>query len=292
MKVLSWDVGILNLAFCIINYDNNEWEIEDWGIINISERKDFFCIECNKKATLTFTDYYNNEYYYCGRHKPHNDHILKIIPEFDNIFTNKNDDVCSWFNKKQCGKKSKYIFNNTACFCNTHAKNTFKNIVKNYDVKKISKKSINKTSTEDIKLKLIQELDKRKHFLNCDVVLIENQPSMKNPKMKAISSTISDYFIIRGIVDKQINNSNMNLVRFMSPSNKLKLVDNGDKKDLIKVKGDESKTYKLTKALSVKYTNELIENKPQWKEVFDSHKKQDDLADALLQGLYYIINIL
>lgn len=289
MKVLSWDVGILNLAYCLINYEDDKWEIEDWGIINISERKDFFCIECNKKATLTFVDKFNSEYYYCGRHKPNNENL---IPKFEDVFTNKSDDTCSWFNKKQCDKKSKYILNNQHCFCNTHSKTTFNNILKGYEIKKISKKSINKTSTEDIKLNLIKELDKRKHFLECNVVLIENQPSMKNPKMKAISSTISDYFIIRGIIDKEINNSNLNLVKFMSPSNKLKLVDNGDKKELIKLKGDESKTYKLTKALSVKYTNELIENMPQWKTVFGEHKKQDDLADALLQGLYYIINVL
>ena len=42
--------------------------------------------------------------------------------------------------------------------------------------------------------------------------------------MKAISSTIYDYFLIRGIVDKDINNSNITKVKYMCPSNKLKLV--------------------------------------------------------------------
>ena len=50
--------------------------------------------------------------------------------------------------------------------------------------------------------RLNTELDKRKHFLECKMVLIENQPTLKNPKMKAISSTIYDYFLIRGIIDK------------------------------------------------------------------------------------------
>ena len=35
----------------------------------------------------------------------------------------------------------------------------------------------------------------------------------------------------------------------MSPSNKLKLADDGDTQKLVKLKGDEAKTYKLTKSL-------------------------------------------
>ena len=63
----------------------------------------------------------------------------------------------------------------------------------------------------------LNELDKKKHFLECSIVLIENQPTLKNPKMKAISSTIYDYFLIRGIVDKQLNNSKMEKFEKKSP---------------------------------------------------------------------------
>lgn len=33
-KILSFDVGIKNLAYCLIDYDTKS--IEDWGILNIS----------------------------------------------------------------------------------------------------------------------------------------------------------------------------------------------------------------------------------------------------------------
>ena len=33
MKVLSWDVGIINLAYCLIDYKDDTWNIIDWGII-------------------------------------------------------------------------------------------------------------------------------------------------------------------------------------------------------------------------------------------------------------------
>ena len=41
--------------------------------------------------------------------------------------------------------------------------------------------------------------------------------------MKSIASTIYDYYLIRGIIDKKISNSKITQVKFMSPSNKLKL---------------------------------------------------------------------
>ena len=44
--------------------------------------------------------------------------------------------------------------------------------------------------------------------------LIENQPTLRNPKMKAISSTIYDYYLIRGIFDKDRTNSNIKLVKY------------------------------------------------------------------------------
>ena len=74
----------------------------------------------------------------------------------------------------------------------------------------------------------------------------------------------------------------------MSPSNKLKLADDGDTNKLIKLKGDEAKTYKLTKALGIKYCYAMIKPFPEWTGLLDSAKKKDDLADALLQGLKYL----
>ena len=40
MKFLSFDVGIKNLAYCIVNYElenPSEFKIDKWGIINLIE---------------------------------------------------------------------------------------------------------------------------------------------------------------------------------------------------------------------------------------------------------------
>jgi hypothetical protein len=78
----------------------------------------------------------------------------------------------------------------------------------------------------------------------------------------------------------------------MSPSNKIKLASDGETQQIVKLKSsekasDESKAYKLTKSLAVKYTQDLLKHLPEWLKHFNSYKKKDDLADAFLQGAYY-----
>ncbi len=297
MIVLSWDVGIINLAFCLIDYnkETKNFKILDWDIINLTDREKMKCTECNANPS-----FYQNitEKYYC---KNHSKNANITPPEFDNIFSNLSDDTsnntsintCIFEGKTgACGKKTKYKYNNSEHFCNVHAKSKYTNISNSYKLVKHTKKGIDKMSMDDFLLKLIKELDKRPNLLNCEYVFIENQPTMKNPRMKTISVTLYNYYIIRGIIDKHISQSPLKEVHFMAPSNKLKLADNGDKAELVKVKNtdNDSKTYKLTKSLGVKYCLEMIKEFPEWVTKFNSHKKKDDLADCFLQGMYALIN--
>lgn len=283
MKVLSWDVGIINLAYCLIEYTDDKWEIIDWGIINLTNREKLICSSCGKNASC-YTDINNNDKYYCKKHLPKD----LTPPEFESYFTEDKTNKCMWSTEKnKCDKTCKYKSCQNEFYCNTHSKAVFKKILDQYKIKPIKKKAVGVLSIDELKIELIKKLESRKNFLEANVILIENQPSMKNPKMKAISSTIFDYFLIRGIFDKEVTNSKITKVKFMSPSNKLKLADEGDTKKLVKLKGDDSKTYKLTKALGIKYCKEMIEPFDNWKAVFNEHKKKDDLADSFLQGMYY-----
>lgn len=286
MKVLSWDVGILNLAYCLIEYGEDDWKIKEWGIINLTNREEMKCSNCGKNASC-YTEINNNIVYYCKKHLPKD---IKE-PTFEESFSDHISDKCEWESTNGCIKKSKFICSNqnfnSKCYCNVHAKSILKKIQDQYKIKSVKKKSVGAILIDDLKYQLIKELESRESFMEANIILIENQPSMKNPKMKAISSTIYDYFLIRGIFDKERTNSNIEKVKFMSPSNKLKLADEGDTKKLVKAKGDDSKSYKLTKALGIKYCKEMIEPFPEWKSVLDSYKKKDDLADSFLQGMYY-----
>lgn len=287
MKILSWDVGIINLAYCLIDFESDtKWEIIDWGIINLTNRDKIKCDVCKKNPTFS-QDINNIIKYYC---KTHAKKIDQNAPEFENLFNENNlsnDNCCCLFKKEPCQKKIKYNYSNK-CYCNTHAKSEYKKIQNKYKLKKISKKSVGSMGIDVLRLKLISELEKRTNLLDVQSVLIENQPTLRNPKMKAISSTIYDYYLIRGIFDKERTNSNIETVKYMSPSNKLKLAEEGDTQKLIKLKGDLAKTYKLTKSLGIKYCRKMIEKYDNWKTFFDNTKKKDDLADCFLQGMYYL----
>ena len=84
MKVLSWDVGILNLAYCLIEYDDNnidDWKIIDWDLINLTNRNEIKCFECGKNPSL-FQEIDNKKIYTC---KLHAKNINTIPPTFENI---------------------------------------------------------------------------------------------------------------------------------------------------------------------------------------------------------------
>ncbi len=281
MKVLSWDVGIINLAYCLIDYnkDTKEFNIIDWDVINLTERDKMKCTQCNANPKFYQA---NSNKYYC---KNHSKNLNITPPNFEILFTENKELNCCFEGKTLCGKKSKYCYENNG-YCNIHSKSKYKTICNMFKLTNYNKIAIDKMSMDNFMYKLILELDKRPNLLNCDMVFIENQPTMKNPRMKTISVSLYNYYMIRGMIDKQL----LKAVHFMAPCNKLKLAEDGDKKELIKIKNDDAKTYKLTKALGVKYCMEMIKDMPEWVERFNTHKKKDDMADCFLQGIYALIN--
>lgn len=294
MRVLSWDVGIINLAFCLIDFDieTKKWNILDWDIINLTNRESMKCFDCGANPSL-FQEILDNPIKYTC--KNHVKKIEQIPPEFNVLFTQPenfiNSSPCSFDGKVKCDKKIKFTCKNNLNYCNTHAKALYKKIANSYKVKPFSKKAVRDINLDLLRLNLIKKLDNKSNLLSADIVVIENQPTLKNPRMKAISSTVYDYYLIRGIVDKDLTESNIETVKYMCPSNKLKLANEGDTQSLIKLKGDEAKTYKLTKSLAIKYCLELIKPYENWVNKINSYKKKDDLADCFLQGLYLIMTL-
>jgi len=46
IKIISWDIGIINLSYCLIEYENEKANIIDWNIIDTV--KTIKCKLCNK----------------------------------------------------------------------------------------------------------------------------------------------------------------------------------------------------------------------------------------------------
>jgi|TARA_B100000085_G_scaffold281844_1_gene309183 hypothetical protein len=105
---------------------------------------------------------------------------------------------------------------------------------------------------------------------NIDIVIIENQPCMKNPQMKSMQMIIFTYFCL--------NNKN---VKFISASQKMKFCSKKGWVNLDNIKGD----YKKTKQCSIDIVSKYILDKEH--HIWNSSKKKDDLADVILQAFAY-----
>lgn len=293
MKIISWDVGIIHLAYCIMEYSEteNRFKIYDWSQINLidnNEEANICKVELKKDKICGCTGKYfyqddNGELVYlCGKHKSKYDYTPI---DFDDYYTKKDEKTKCCFLEKECGTGA-YYYHGTDGYCKSHAKLLLKRLNDSKKLNSVKKVNSMKVSIDELRYNLITILDSMPHLLKVEKVLIENQPSLKNPKMKAISSTIYDYFLIRGIIDKSKNNSHVKMVKYISPSNKLKVDEDNTIKTLSKTA--DNKKYKLTKQLGIQYCKQLIKHDEENLKFLGTQKKKDDLCDAFLQGAYYL----
>jgi len=276
MKILSWDIGIKNLAYCLLSYENNNWKIHEWDIINISldEKTEHpKCNVCNKKAKYVYLKE-NKHFHLCGSHKSV---YTSCDITFDDFFEEKeNKEKC-----ENCKTNGKFKYNDKT-YCKNHANIIFKKFIKESQLDIIPKdKSVMKIKIEELVVNMFKKLDELKKTWTVDMVLIENQPGLKNPTMKTLSSCLFSYFILNGIMNKTIKN-----VNFISPSNKLKLNENNTLEVLSKT--SDGQKYKMTKSLGIKYCKQMIQHDKDNLKKLETYKKQDDLCDAFLQGAYFI----
>lgn len=314
MIIISWDVGILHLAYCVLKLssdelnDSNKITILDWDEINLIDdnKINIRCIGSINKDTKYITCQRTANYYVCvndmylGCCKRHVDHfnihyLMKYVKNFFNKinFNIKFNFPCNYLKRKNtlCNERSEYLYKNDRVqkyLCRKHYKLEIKKIrrkIENFSLRKINKSNSKKYPTVVLQMNLIRKLDMlMKHFsmLGVTEVIIENQPSIKNPKMKAISATLFDYFMIRGMIDK-IYGIDIKVVKYVCPSNKMKIKNNNILKSL---KGN--KKYKTTKMLSIQYTKQLLKDDLIQLKYLELYEKQDDLCDSYLQGRYYL----
>jgi len=274
MKLLSIDVGIKNLAFCLFFIsESGEKSILLWDTIDLSQPlEDVRCQDCLKAAKFT-----KHGKFYCLKHakkqqlqiptaelKPAflSKQKLAILYELANKYNIKYEnpikkaDLLSLFHD--------YIF--TTC------------------LEPIEKVNASTLDLVTIGRNLQSKMDGIlvDHILSLNKIIIENQISPIANRMKTIQGMIAQYFIMR---NSQVS------IDFVNASNKLKDCpkDITVKKEQTTDKKETS--YKDRKKLSIEYCISSINECPtmsEWIFFFNTHSKKDDLADSFLQGLWFI----
>ena len=288
MKILSIDVGIKNLAFCLFckSEKDDHFLIKKWDIINIAEQETFKCIfidknnvPCEKPAKFK-----KNGDCFCLKHSKKQTYQIPTS-DLKPAFINKQKiqklyEISDKYNIKyeMPIKKAGLV-----SLINEYINNTcFQEIkfVKSSDIDLV-----------DIGANIMYKFDnlfKEEEYI--DHVIIENQISPIANRMKTIQGMLVQYFIMCHI---KVDN-----IEFISASNKLKDCDTKDKdkgagtdKDNPKIK--TTTTYSERKKLGISRCLEILHSEYFFHnmiEYFNKHKKQDDLSDSFLQGIWFIKN--
>lgn len=305
IKLLSIDIGIKNLAFCLFEIENNIYSVKKWDIVNIGEEKPLLCGEiendkskakstkstkhpqipqsiniCNKPAKYT-----KNNKCYCLKHsKKQVFHVP--TKELESSYLNKQK-INSLFELAE-----KYNISYAKPLKKQDLIHLFNEYVLNKCFEPVNITNSNKVDIisigKNIKKKFDEIFITNNTYDNIDVILIENQISPIANRMKTIQGMVAQYFIMKSSTSHQQD------IKFVSSFNKLKDVTN--KTTLITHTQDdktEKSKYNDRKKLGIVTCLENLEkihDNNEWISFFAKHSKRDDLADCFLQGIWYIKN--
>ena len=283
MKLLSIDVGIKNLAFCL--FDKNPDQSRSillWDIVNLCG-KDNLC-SCNKPAKYEVEESsHENMKYFCIKCAKKSDYIIPTINlSYKIIKKMKLNDLnmlISKYNipvKADDSKKRDDVLKNIIFFMKTKL------------LQPVNKSSANHLDLVSIGISLMKSFDTifKDHLETIECIVIENQISPIANRMKTLQGMLAQYFIMH----------NKTKIVFVSSANKLKGHTNAIDANAIDTNAIDAietcikkTTYADRKKEGVRITlNLLQDNYIQWLPHFTKNKKKDDLADAFLQGNWFL----
>ena len=304
-RIISFDIGIKNLSYCIFEIIDGSSSILDWRTVNLMESGDI------------------NEPIYCNTII-----VPKRVPKKDKGMSN------TVVLEKKCGKTAKYQ-KDECYFCETHAKsskwilpkktfesssllkyksaellNYYNTVMNRNDTKKTKKDMVDElllfykdkcleiarpigsiplTNSKQFGMITLSKnmkriLDTMPFFDGFTHVIIENQISTIASRMNNIQGILTMYFIMK------YENTQTPKLEYISSFNKLKnfvkipdtIINNEPKTN--------SEKYKQHKKDGVIYTGQILDKNPNlssWKHVLDN-KKNDDYADCFLQCVFYM----
>lgn len=295
MKILSIDVGIKNLAYCLMETlsDNKTKETKDnkslqkivkntdtsiiqWDVINLCGEIPKCSIDkCNKPSKYVNQTNQDNIEYLCLTHSkksgliiPSANLSLKKLKKMKLVDLNKIVSEYSIIPSNESSKMKK--------------EDVYKTIIEYMEkhmLSAVSTISANDFDLVNLGIAMKNAFDKEldNHIKTIDCIIIENQISPIANRMKTLQGMIAQYFIM----------NNKTKIDFISAANKLK-----GHVDLFET---DISTYNARKKESINVMNTILNEmsdtdkyNEKWINHFKNHKKKDDLADAYLQGNWYL----
>jgi hypothetical protein len=269
MSVLSFDIGIKNLAWCVTNLSGQTLQICGWGNYNLLEDRSteggpkaavVTCASCAAKAKFTSSAGHS-----CARHVPAAQPILK---DLSGVALTKIPGA-PVLKKILAAKGVKPIPKDKAAMVTAVKQFASLPIEK---VKVPHAAAINISEIHDSLRKFVTE-QLVPFFPDLREVRLENQPVLKNPVMKTIQ-----ILLFATLRDAMVNAGHQATFKLVHAGMKVKGAAAGDAGYADRKKGSEDRTIARLKAAN------MTEGQ-RWLEFFQGHKKRSDLADAFCMCL-------
>ena len=278
--IVSFDIGIKNLAYCIFTIGQDSLMIRDWNVINLLDVSGSTssvpvcnCQKaksgiCGKKASYMFPSQGETNYF-CNVHSKNSGKLLPSkacsMPAIKKLKVDELTQFCAnhFITIDSKDKKTAVLEKVQTHF----EKNTLK------PIPKVKKTNANQLHLVHIGRRIKTNFDaKFAPFMGeLTHVILENQISPIAGRMNTIQGMVAQYFIMK-TEDLTID--------FVSSAGKLKGLAINEPTD-----------YKTHKKDGIRFCTQFLDANSlltEFKTILDNSGKKDDLADCFLQGIYYL----
>jgi len=263
-KVLAFDIGIKNLAFCVLEAplgslvaNTNVIALDNCNLLEPVEV--ISCHNCKLKASFTV-----NQQNFCKRHIPKTHTVLKELSTKKLPPNKVLKDLVKTHVSPEMGQKAAHT--NTACLEALSKKFAMPfEQAKQANASKVSLEIVHDALRAFVK-------EKWSVFTGCTHVLLENQPVFKNPHMKSVQvllfATLREAFLQHGETPEY---------HFVHAKKKVADAPAGDEGYA------ERKTKSEERVKALFESNQIVN--PFLFKVFQQSKKKSDMADAVCMAV-------
>jgi hypothetical protein len=291
--IVSFDIGIKNLAYCVFTTGTTGLSIVGWGIANLAlqdtvEKPQCNCAKarasgpCGKTASYT----YGEDQRFC---KTHAKSSGKLIPTKELSATA--------FKKMKIEELVTLSGKHSITIVTTDKKpDILAKVVAHFAARTLvpvvvaKSKNANQIHLVEIGKRIKAQFDEVFSKYTPTHVILENQISPIAGRMNTIQGMVAQYFIMRDTNDCL-------KIDFISSAGKLKgfcdkvlALPTTDKAQTT-VKVQETNTYKDHKRDGIAFCHQFMAANPllaSFRQIIEAAAKKDDLADCFLQGIYYL----